>query len=92
MSDATGLYLDGVLFGLISGGLLHFRVDQHNRADYDAWEQGDEARDMFSQGFPTGGLKYRVVPGFVIGDKDRLAAWGRKAWEAAMRARKSTSH
>jgi DNA transformation protein len=93
MSDATGFYLDGVLFGILSGGLLHFRVDQQTRGDYDAWERQqaedeEDGIDMFSHGMPTGGLKFRVVPPFVLDSEDRMADWGKKAWEAAKRARK----
>ncbi|ABC23007.1 TfoX/Sxy family protein [Rhodospirillum rubrum] len=88
MTDATGLYLDGVLFALVSGGRLHFRTDPINREDYDRWEatSGRES-EFFSGGLPAGGQKFRVVPPFVLDDGDTLAQWGRAAWEAAKRAR-----
>ncbi|WP_413205691.1 TfoX/Sxy family protein [Rhodospirillum sp. A1_3_36] len=96
MSDATGFYLDGVLFGILSGGLLHFRVDQQTQAPYDAWEReegqedGGAGGDLFSQGgVPSGGLKFRLVPPFVLDSEDRLAEWGKRAWEAAKRSRKA---
>jgi DNA transformation protein len=98
MSDATGFYLDGVLFGILSGGLLHFRVDPQTQAPYDAWdreeneeEDGAGGDDIFSQGgMPLAGLKFRVVPPFVLDSEDTMAEWGKRAWEAAKRSRKAT--
>lgn len=94
MSDATGFYQDGVLFALISGDTLHFRVDGHSRAEYDAWER-QIAHDE-GGGFPlTAGtasaLKFRPVPPFVLDDVDLIARWGRKAVDAARRARTAGS-
>jgi DNA transformation protein len=34
-----------------------------------------------------GQASYRRLPAFVLDDEDALAVWGRKAWEAARRAR-----
>ncbi|MCF8480646.1 MAG: TfoX/Sxy family protein [Rhodospirillum sp.] len=97
MSDATGFYLDGVLFGILSAGLLHFRVDQQTSAPYDTWEQAikegeeeEDTKDMFSHGMPTGGLKFRVVPPFVLDTEDSMAEWGKRAWESAKRAHKAS--
>lgn len=89
MTDACGFYLDGVLFGLVSGGQLHFRVDAGNRADYDAWERETASQDFFAAPQTTGGLKFRAVPPFVLDDEAVLVTWGRKAFEAAKRARQA---
>ncbi|GEO80947.1 TfoX/Sxy family protein [Pararhodospirillum oryzae] len=90
MTDATGFYLDGVLFGLVSGGRLHFRVDSGNRTEYDAWErEATPEAGLFGAPLMSAGLKFRAVPPFVLDDEDRMAEWGRKAFEAAKRARKA---
>ena len=36
MFGGVGLYRDGFFFGLISGDLLYFKVDEENRPDYEA--------------------------------------------------------
>lgn len=95
--DAVGFYLRETLFAIIQDGVLLFRVDARTRADYDsakaeALEQGpDDAGDgdAFAPpgGSPMGQASYRRLPAFVLDDEDALAVWGRKAWEAARRAR-----
>lgn len=55
----------------------------------DGEEPGAGAPDPF--GPPGGGglgqASFRRLPAFVLNDEDTLADWGRKAWEAARRAR-----
>ncbi|MBB4268179.1 TfoX/Sxy family protein [Roseospira visakhapatnamensis] len=99
-ADSVGLMLKGTLFGIISDGLLMFRVDARTRGDYDAAERAALARDDDDDdaggaagpdpfGPPGGGAlattSFRRVPAFVLDDEDTLADWGRKAWEAAKR-------
>lgn len=89
---ATGLSLDGAVFGIISDGRLYYRTDHLNRGDYEAFEA--LARDETDEEFCPradlpGGLSYRAVPMPVLDDPETLGEWTRKAWEAAKRARKA---
>lgn len=86
--DAVGFYLRETLFAIIQDGVLLFRVDAKTRADYDGAEEAGDA-DPFAPpgGSPMGQASYRRLPAFVLDDEDTLAVWGRKAWEAARRAR-----
>jgi DNA transformation protein len=98
---AIGLFLQGVLFGLIQDGILLFRVDARTRAAYDAAEageggdgdgDGDGGEDAGTPFDPPGGgamtvAAFRRVPPFVLDDEDTLADWGKAAWEAAKRSR-----
>lgn len=88
MMGATGLYLDGAQFAIISDGQLLFRADAKNRADYAAFQIRDQD-EFCPRGAIPGDLPWRPVPGPVLDDEDVLADWARKAWEAAKRARKA---
>jgi len=95
--DCVGLLLKGTLFGIVSDGVLMFRVDTRTRADYDDADRmqagGDDPDTVPADPFtPPGGgalaaTGFRRVPPFVLHDEDTLADWGRKAWEAAKRGR-----
>lgn len=83
MFDATGLSLDGTLFGVISGGKLFYRTDEHNRGDFD----GDEPEgDFFPVSAIPGDVSYREVPHSLLEDAENLAELTRRAWEAGRRA------
>lgn len=84
MFGGAGLYRKGVMFALIAGDVLYFRVDGTNRADYEAAGRGPfrPYRDRKTV------LPYYEVPVDVVEDRDELAAWAEKAWAAALRARR----
>jgi len=92
LCGATGLSLDGAVFGIISDGRLYFRTDHLNRGDYEEFEAPacDEPADDFRPpGDLPGGLSFRAVPMPVLDEPETLGEWTRKAWEAAKRARKA---
>lgn len=91
MMGAVGLFLQGAQFGVISDGRLHYRTDHLNRADYEAFETPDPDAFCPAATIPAD-LRWRVVPGPVLSDAEMLTAWTRKAWEAALRARKAAPH
>ena len=83
MFGGAGLYLDDTIFGLItSGDVLCFKVDEHNRADYE--DAGAEPFVPFEDGRMR--MPYWEVPADVLEDADELCAWARKAWEAGRRS------
>lgn len=86
MLGATGLYLDGAQFGLVSDGRIWYRTDHVNRADYEAFAEPDAFCP--SAGMP-GDLTWRPLPPAILSDEEALVEWTRKAWEAAKRARKA---
>lgn len=103
--DSVGLILKGTLFGVVSDGVLMFRVDARTRGAYDAAERAerlddpDDATDTEATLDPfemPGGaalatVSFRRVPPFVLDDEDAMAEWGRNAWEAAKRSRAATT-
>jgi DNA transformation protein len=77
MFGGAGLYHKGVFFGLIADDVLYFRVDDSNKADYEASGSGP------FRPFGTYAMSYYEVPAGVLEDPDDLAVWARKAIEVA---------
>lgn len=83
MFGGVGLYADGYFFALIAHDRLYFKVDDSNRADFEAAAMGpfrpyDDDRAM----------QYYEVPIEVLEDGDRLRPWAEKAIAVAQRAQK----
>lgn len=86
MFGAVGLYRDGVMFAILADDVLYFRIDETTRGDFEA-----EGLDSFSYETKAGRhaiLSYRRAPERCLEDADEMAAWCRKAHEAALRAKK----
>ena len=85
MFGGTGLFRDGLMFGLVHADTLYLKVDEGNRADY-------EARGLppfrYERRGKTIALGYRQAPEEALEDEAVLAEWSRRAWEAALRGRK----
>ncbi len=84
MFGGAGLFLDGVMFGLISGGALYFKTGPENR---DAYDSAGTAPFAFMRGARRVETSYRSVPDGVLADGAALAAWGEGALAVA-RAKK----
>jgi DNA transformation protein len=85
MFGGFGLYLDGTMFGLITGkGVLCLRTDDGNRAAYEI--AGMAPFKPFADRPMV--MPYHVVPPAVLADPPALRAWAKDAWEAARRAAK----
>jgi DNA transformation protein and related proteins len=76
MFGGAGLYHQGVFFGLVADDVLYFKVDERNRADYEAGGSGP------FRPFGSYAMGYFEVPADVLEDPDELAIWSRKAFEA----------
>lgn len=82
MFGGAGVYLDDLMFGLIAGETLFFKVDDRNRADYEAEEMGPFVYEP-----PSGkavAMSYYELPERLYDDADELVAWARKALDAAL--------
>jgi DNA transformation protein len=86
MFGGAGLYADGVMFGLVSGGLIHLKADAGTVARFEA-----EGCRPFEYGTSAGRraiMSYWRIPDRLYDDPDALAHWARQALEAARRAGK----
>ena len=82
MFGGMGLYLDDMMFGVIFGEELYFKVDDRNRGDYEGEGMGPFTYEM-SNG-KTGSLNYYEVPERLYDDGDELVEWARKSVDAMM--------
>jgi len=87
MFGGAGLFLDGLMFGLIAGDVLYLKVDDENRPDFQ--ERGLDpftyTKKNRKEPFQLG---YFEAPPDAVEGADELCTWGRKAFEAALRAAK----
>ena len=83
MFGGVGLYAGDLFFALMDDDVLYFKVDDGNRARF-------EARGM-GPFHPGGGegevMQYYEVPADVLEDVEALAPWAAAAVEVARRAR-----
>jgi DNA transformation protein len=84
MFGGLGLFRDGLMFGLVTDDRLYFRTDDENRPDYDAAGFGPFVFTARSGRSAT--MPYHEVPDDVLEDAEDLVEWGRRAWDAALRA------
>lgn len=82
MFGGYGIHCDGLTFALVADDTLYFKVDDGNRAPYEAL--GLEPFRPFA-GRPTA-LSYRPPPDSALDDPAELLDWARPALDAALRA------
>lgn len=85
MFGGAGVYLDGLMFGLIAGETLYFKVDDRNRGDYEAEGLGPFTVQLTRGG--TGSFSYYEVPERLYDDQEELVEWARKAFDATLAAK-----
>ena len=82
MFGGVGLYLDGLFFALVAADVLYFKVDDDNRADFEAAGMG--AFRPYKNKNTT--MSYYEVPIDVLENRQELARWSQKALQAARQA------
>jgi DNA transformation protein len=86
MFGAAGLFRNGVMFGLVADDVAYLKADDSNREDFlregssPFQFQLDSGRDVI--------MDYYEIPGDVLEDPDRLAAWVEGAWAAARKGKR----
>lgn len=85
MFGGAGVYLDDLMFGLIAGETLFFKVDDRNRTDYET-----ESSGPFIYAPPSGkavAMSYYELPERLYDEPEELILWARKALDAALAAK-----
>lgn len=85
MFGGVGLYAGDLFFGIIAGDTLYFKVDDTNRADYEA--AGMSRFKPYPDRSET--MAYYQVPAGVLEEADELATWARRACRVAAARRLS---
>ena len=83
MFGGVGLYAGGVFFGILAANTLFLKVDDSNRAQYEA--EGMSAFQPFSDKPMT--MSYHQVPARVLEDADELTTWVQASIRVATRAK-----
>jgi DNA transformation protein len=82
MFGGTGLFRDGMMFGLVHDDALYFRTDA---ANVGAFTSAGMAPFTYTRAGREVALGYFAVPAEVIDEPDRLAQWAAGACAAAAR-------
>lgn len=85
MFGGGGVFLDGLMFGLVIEGALYLKADDHTRASFEA-----EGLQPFSYSKKTGTttvMSYWQAPDRLLDEADEMLAWARDAYGAARRAK-----
>jgi DNA transformation protein and related proteins len=83
MFGKTGVFCEGVMFGMVTENILYFRVDDQNRTTF------KEAESFPSLNYVKGGrtidLSFWRAPDRLFDEHEELVAWARAALAAAHR-------
>ena len=83
MFGKTGVFCDGLMFGMVTDDTLYFRVDDHNRATF------KEAQSFAPLNYEKKGctidLSFWRAPERLFDEADELVTWARAALGAARR-------
>jgi len=82
MFGGHGIFMNGLMFGLIAEGQLYLKVDDGNRAAYEA--EGLRPFTYSGKGRPVE-ISYREAPSEGFDDPEILCDWAREAYAAALR-------
>jgi DNA transformation protein len=83
MFGKTGVFCDGLMFGMVRDDVLYFRVDEDNR---DAFKEAASfpPLDYEKKGVSID-LAFWRAPERLFDEPDELVSWGREALAAARR-------
>src|SRR5262249_14965147 len=83
MFGKTGVFCNGVMFGMVRDNTLYFRVDDHNRA---AFKEAESFPPLnYEKKGSTIDLSFWRVPERLFDEPDNLVTWAQAALAAARR-------
>jgi DNA transformation protein len=82
MFGGFGIYLKGIMFGLVADNTLYFKVDEKNRPDYEEEGLGPFAYQRGTKKFT---MSYYRAPAEAVDNTHDLYVWAEKAYDAAVR-------
>lgn len=86
MFGGTGLFRNGLMFGLMAGEELYFKAGDANRPDYEA--AGEEPFSYDTKDGRHTLTSYWHCPNDLLDDPDNFLVWARKAIDASASAAK----
>lgn len=88
MFGGYGIYREGQIFAIIAEDTLYFKVDDINRAAYEAKASHPFIYEAKGRAIT---LSYWLVPLNIVEDPENLAEWAEAAYQAGIRAQKVQS-
>ena len=83
MFGKTGVFCNGLMFGMVTNDTLYFRVDDHNRA---VFKEAESAPSLnYEKKGRTIDLSFWRAPDRLLDEPDELVTWARAALAAARR-------
>jgi len=83
MFGKTGVFCDGLMFGMVANNMLYLRVDDHNRA---AFKEAESFPPLsYEKKRCIIDLSFWRAPERLFDESDELVAWARVALAAARR-------
>lgn len=83
MFGGHGIFLDGLMFGLVADSVLYLKTDKETEADFT--DKGLEAFTYNKQGKDFK-MSYYQAPEEALEDSDEMNYWANKAYDTALRA------
>ena len=83
MFGGFGIFLDGLMFGLVAGNVLYIKADDESRNDF--LDQGLLPVSYSKKG-KTMSLSYFQAPEEAMEDGEIMSEWANKGFSAALRA------
>ena len=83
MFGKTGVFCDGLMFGMVTENALYLRVDEHNQAAFK--EAASFPPLSYEKRGTTIDLSFWLAPDRLLDDPDELVTWARIALAAASR-------
>lgn len=85
MFGGHGIFCNGLMFGLVADSTLYLKVDDENKADFEA--RGLGPFTYTGKGKPIS-MSYYQAPEETLDNSDDMLAWAERAYAAAVRAKK----
>lgn len=83
MFGKTGVFCNGLMFGMVTNDALYFRVDDHNRA---VFKEAESVPPLsYEKKSRTIDLSFWRAPERLLDEPDELVTWARAALAAARR-------
>lgn len=86
MFGGHGIFYDGLMIGLIADDSLYLKVDPVSKPEF---EEMDLAPFEYSKNGKTFAMSYHLAPEAIYDDPDEAKEWALKAYDAALRSKKT---
>ena len=83
MFGGHGIFLDGIMFGLVADSVLYLKVDKETESEFKS--KGLEAFTYNKKGKEYM-MSYYQAPEEVLEDSEEMSSWANKAYGAALKA------